>query len=228
MPFTSDYSVADNNFTLDGGNIGNLAIVVKRLIYADEISSLVVGLGLDTPTGSDAVGYSRAADVTFTLGNDSLHLLPFVGFMAHPSDRFFYHGFAQLDVATGANHIDARESAGTPDTGTLREQTLLYLDASAGVWLFQGNGDRGLTGLAAVGEVHYTTTLDDADSFTAPSFGIDFGNPDNRIDIVNASVGLHAEFANRTQLRVSGVFPLGQGSNRAFDAELMVAVIKQF
>ena len=228
MPFTNDYSVTGADFSLSGGNIGNLAIIFKRLIYANDCLSLVAGLGIDTPTGSGAVGFLPGANVAFTLGNDSLHLLPFVGFLAHPTDRFFYHGFAQLDVATGANMIDVREAGGARDTGRLREQTRLYLDASVGTWLYRCDRRRGLTGLAAVAELHYTTSLEDADSFTSPNFDIDFGNPNNRIDVVNVSVGLHAEFANNTQLRVSGVFPLDQGSNRQFDSELMVAVIKQF
>ena len=229
MPFTNNYSVAEADFTLDGGNIGNLAIIVKRLIYSDDCSSLVVGLGIDTPTGSSAVGFLPGPAVEFTLGNNSLHLLPYFGFMVHPTERFFYHGFAQIDVAVGDNDIDVREiNSNTPDTGRIRDQTLLYMDASMGVWLYRCDGGSGLTGLAAVGELHYTTSLDDADTFSTPNFGIDFGNPDNRMDVINVSAGLHAEFSNKTRLRVAGVFPLDEGNNRLFDAEVVIAVIKQF
>ena len=75
-------------------------------------------------------------------------------------------------------------------------------------------------------EFHYATSLEDADTFSPPSFGITYGNPNNRFDVVNVTAGLHAEFNNKTSIRISGVFPLDEGNNRLFDAEV-IAMMRQ-
>jgi len=50
----------------------------------------------------------------------------------------------------------------------------------------------------------------------------------DRADIVDFTVGLHAELADRTLCRVGGVFPLGTGANRCFDGELQVQLERRF
>ena len=86
----------------------------------------------------------------------------------------------------------------------------------------------GLSGLASLVEVHYTTAMEDADSVTGTASGFRFGNLSGRSDVVNLTVGLHAEFAEDTLCRVGCALPLGTGANRSFDSELQVQLERRF
>jgi hypothetical protein len=135
MPFTNEYGLSAPGFAVDGGNVGNLAIALKRAVAASDTMVLAAGLGIDTPTGSDID--ARVGTTRITVHNDAVHLLPFVGVLGVPTDRVFYHGFFQLDVPTGGNLVDYVETTdgATGRYGKLTDQTLLYVDVGAGYWL---------------------------------------------------------------------------------------------
>jgi hypothetical protein len=228
MPFTNQYGLSAPGFAVDGGNVGNLGIALKRALAASDTMVLAAGLGIDTPTGSDID--AQVDTLRVTLRNDSVQLLPFAGALGVPSDRVFYHGFVQLDVPTGGNRVDYVEtSAGAAGScGRLTDQTLLYLDAGAGYWLYRNPCSCGLTGVASVLEFHYTTTLEDADLVRDPTELVVIGNSLNRLDVMDVTVGLHAELANRTALRVAGVLPLRDHPDKPFDAEVQISVNRRF
>ncbi|MHC4177774.1 MAG: hypothetical protein ACYSWU_09710, partial [Planctomycetota bacterium] len=96
MPFSRTPQVAATDLALDTGDVGNLAIVVKRLLYATDTTAVGVGLPIGTPTGSDVTGQGLSS--SFSLSNDALHLAPFIGFLTTPTDRLFHQGFLQVDV----------------------------------------------------------------------------------------------------------------------------------
>ncbi|MGA2062552.1 MAG: hypothetical protein ABSG67_18885 [Thermoguttaceae bacterium] len=240
MPLAGQTEFQTPDFGISGGSTGNLAVIVKREIYESDDTTVAVGLGIDTPTGSNVEGYASIISPKtnyFTVHNDAVHLLPFIGFVSAPNHRFFYQGFAQVDIPTNGNRIDYINAFGTTivNSGTygiLNEQNLMYLDLSGGCWLYRNPCACGLTGLAALLEFHYTTTLQNTDvveqTAYPPPFLITFENFANRVDIVNLTVGLHAEFANRTLCRVGGVFPLCSGDNRSFNSEVQVQVERRF
>ena len=210
----------------DGGNVGNFAIILKRLFFTAENFAAVAGLGINLPTGSDARG--SIADVNYEVVNEAIYFLPYVGVAGAPADPFFYQAFAQMDIAGWGNPVDVRDRFGRARVGRLNDQTLLFLDASAGAWLYRNPASR-LAGIASLLELHYTTTLQDADDFgVLASRGnslLFFGNPANRQDILNGTVGLHTILQNGTSLRIGGVFPLRQSDdNRLFDAEVQAAI----
>jgi hypothetical protein len=159
--------------------------------------------------------------------------MPFVAMTGAPGCCSFYHAFLQVDVPTNGNRIDYVDFFGPGRIGDYNEQTLMYLDLSVGRWLYRDPCARFLTGLAGLIEVHYTTALQDADlnlqllSGDLPTL-FAFSNFANRIDEVNLTVGLHAEIANDTLCRVGAVFPLNDGDDRSFDAELQVQVERRF
>jgi hypothetical protein len=231
MPLAGETDFATPGFAISGGQVGNLAVIVKRLIYKSDTMAACVGLGIDTPTGSDVAGNVLVTD--FTVHNDAVHLLPYVGLLHKPSERFFWQGFLQLDVAANGNRIDFSDQFnGTGTFGTLKDQGLLYADLSAGYWLYHNPCARALTGFAPLVELHYTTALQDADFVTGRGYvtrsQFSFGNIANHVDMVNCTVGLHAEFASHTLCRVGGVFPLRSGDNRSFDSEVQVQVERRF
>ena len=169
-----------------------------------------------------------AVPVRIQVQNDAVHLLPFVACSSASDNGFFCHAFAQLDVAANGNRVITMDALGMGSEGKLSPQTLLYLDASIGRWLYRDPCGQVLTGLAAAFELHYTTTIGDADVVPLfPAFGA-LGIDENRFDVFNFTVGLHAELFNQTDLRVAGVLPLRSGDDRFFDAEVQAALIRRF
>ena len=226
---TSDFSATDAEVT--GGNVGNLAIVVKHLIYESDTAAAAIGLGIDTPTGSDVHGQLFATD--FAVHNQAVCLVPYIAFLKKPGEDFFCQGFLSLNVPTNGNRIAYRDPVnGWSTLGTLNESTFLQLDLEAGRWFYRNPDADIFTGLASVVELHYTTTLQDADHVggTIPASAVQwqFGDVANRADILDLTVGLHGEFAGHTLCRVGLAVPLLTGANRGFDSELQVQIERRF
>jgi hypothetical protein len=198
-------------------------------LYEEETTSIVAGLGIETPTGSEARTTIGATAVT--MENDAVFLLPYVGFLRQPSEVLFFHGFAQLALAANGNDV---VEPGAGRLGVYTDQNLLYLDGSAGYWLRRCPDAPLLTGLAAVLELHYTTALQDTDAIGPVVLGglggptFETRNAANRVDVLNATVGLYTELRQDTTLHVAGVFPLRSWDNRFFDAELLVQFNRRF
>ncbi|MBN2296506.1 MAG: hypothetical protein JXM70_29025 [Pirellulales bacterium] len=223
LPLLGMPGYATPDFSADGGEVGNLAIILKRLLILTETTAVAAGLGIDTPTGSDITGQGIAS--SYRIHNNAVHLSPFVGGLTMPSNRCFFQGFLQVDVATNDNQV----VFGDQDLGDLHEQTLLYADLSVGYWLYRNPCACLITGIAPTLEYHYTSTLQDADSITGNDGNqmISYGYMYNRMDISNVTVGLHTELG-KTTVRVGGVFPLGTRAHRAFDAEVQLSINRQF
>jgi hypothetical protein len=223
FPFNQIPSYADTEFATDTGDIGNLAVIIKRLLVKTDTTAVAAGMGIGTPTGSDTRGQGITSN--FEIRNDAVHLSPFVGMLSMPSERLFYEGFLQVDVATNDDPV----VFGGQELGKLHEQTMLFVDLSVGYWLYRNPCGCPITGVAPVLEYHYASTLQDADIVTG-SDGyqvLSYGNIYNRLDISNITVGLHTELG-KTTVRVGGVFPLETGANRYFDAEVQVSINREF
>jgi hypothetical protein len=236
MPFQSSFGFETADLIGAGGQIGNLAIILKRLVYETDDLAAVMGMGIDTPTGSsftliDSIPGIPSNQIVFR--NDSLHLLPYVGFLSAGDKPYFINGFLQVDIATGGNRVDVgRLGAPAMTIGRFTEQNLLFADLGTGYWLYRDpNSQNRLTSLAALLELHYTSSLQDADSIVAAAGGRPFNytNNFNRFDILNITTGVQAQLFNATSLRVAGVFPLGSAPDRRFfDSELQVQVNRRF
>jgi hypothetical protein len=230
LPMVASLAVQGQTFAVNGGNWGNLAVIVKRLLYADDTFALAAGLGIDAPTGSDFEG--EFAGTTLRFENDALHLLPYVGGIVDLGNGLFLMGYMQIDVATIGNDVVISQQ-GTPgqSVGRFNEQNLMYFDVGGGYWLYDNPYGECVTGVAAMLEFHYTTSIQDADQI---AFGQNFGSgfittPGNRFDVVNVSTGVNVAFGDWTNLRVAGVFPLGDDfDQRFFDAEVQVQFNQRF
>lgn len=227
LPLVSTYSFQPPGEPIgfSGGNLGNVSVIVKRMLYEGNNLAVAAGLGFDIPTGSDIEGFVGQNRVV--VRNDAFHLLPYAGLLLTPTEATFVHAFAQFDLATNGNPIELQ---GSPDTGVFTEQNLFMFDVSAGVWLDRNPCRNFLTGLAAVFELHYTTSMQDGDfvflfnpaamNFVGAIGPADFG-------VLNMTAGLHLELANDASLRVAAVLPVKEDGNRFFDAELFLSYIKQ-
>ena len=224
MPFSGDADLSGDDASVQSNGVGNLVGTLKRLLYSDPTFAAAVGLAVVVPTGSDASVTFANSNTRLDFENGATHLLPYIALQSSPDENWFFHTFAQVDIAANENEVRLSGNGFTA-SDSLADQTLLYLDASAGYWWYQAANDKGLTGLASVVELHYTTTLNDAD--TANLNGALIGNRENRYDVLNLTAGVHSEWSGNTAVRVAVVVPLDR-DERFFDSETQVSVIRRY
>ncbi|MEM9645704.1 MAG: hypothetical protein AAF989_11995 [Planctomycetota bacterium] len=214
-------------FNLDVDSIGNLSLILKRLLYADACTAWSAGLGVETPTGSDAV--LQQGTQQFQLQNDAVHLIPFMAY-SERFGRIFTHAFTQIDVATGGNELTvSAPGAGSFTLGRIDPQPLLGVDIGFGYWLVEPCCGRS-NGLAAVTELHYTAGLGDQDVFTLVSgAGTTVGANTPRgtaTDLLNVTTGLEYSTGSGWALRTAVAAPLQ--NERVFDTEIIVQANRTF
>lgn len=241
VPFTDSLALNSDAFSVSSNSFGNLAVFLKRLAYSDDELALSAGLGVSLPTGSDLSVQThqfnpiRATNDTqnLTIHNEAVHLVPYVGLLAMPSDDWFYQGFVSLDFAANGNGVDL----GTPASpvGTLTEQNLFHLDFSIGCWIMRNPDAYYLHGVAALAELHYTSTIQDTDSIlfpTQPDVGTfinaELTNLANRTDVLNLTGGIQLQIGRLSNLRVAGVVPVRNQPDRQFDSEIQISFNRHF
>lgn len=216
------------------GSVGNLSLVLKHVFQRTESLVCSGGLGISLPTGKDVT--ARVLHVTTTLENETVDVTPWFGISYSPNDRWFHQFFTQVNVPLNGNPIsyavgsDPNNFFSTvSEHGTLGDynlQSLFSVDLSSGYWLYRNPGSRGLTGLAAVLELHYTSTLQDSD-FTSgytddSSVELFLNREANQQDILNLTLGMHTTINDRISLRLGHVIPLRNAFDRPFSSETQV------
>jgi hypothetical protein len=199
----------------------------------------------------------RVRDVR--IANDTWSLSPFLAYLYTPNDRFFSQGFLQFDFPLNDSTVTYMETLplGTvhalpgsltrfptllpPFTARdhVSEQTLMQVDWGAGYWLLRDPSRRWITGIAPTLELHYTTTLENADLVDLPSdplLRIDpnnprrltqeqgpvVGNQRNRVDILDMTTAVTFLLADRATVAAGVAFPLKGHDDRTFDWEFQL------
>lgn len=220
--------------TTDSGRLGNLNVVGKCLLLDEGAAVVSAGLALGIPTGDD--GELIINESVYRARNDSVFLQPFLA-VSHDHDRTFVHSFVQVDVAANGNDITVNDTTGFNSlgtVGTITPPTLLHFDLTLGRWIVQRSTNEVLSGLAALVEFHLTTALSSADSLAGlrmtPAGDSFFGVQSVPGDFTAMYVtsGLHAELFDDWTARVAGVVPLRNGTDRLFDAEVLVQVGRRY
>jgi len=228
MPVTDGFQASSPSSAIDSGRIGNMAMFLKHMFYQDDSLAMAAGLGFGLPTGSNLDMFVNSSRLT--VQNDAVHLLPYFGFFALLNENWFLQGFTDIDFATTGNDavLDGTR------LGRINEQNLAHVDLSLGRWLYRNPDAKYGQGLAGIFELHYTTTIQDADTFAFASsvrggtiFGT-FANPNNRIDVLNLTSGLHWQLTQLSNFRVGCVVPLRNDPNRQFDAEIQASFNRYF
>ncbi len=239
MPFTDTYGLgipgslgAPFGIAAGGGNVGNLSVVLKRMIHETDDMVVALGLVLDTPTGEDT--FTTIDTTNYRIDNSVMGILPYIGMLYMPCDRHFVNAFAQMDIPLGDNTVRTSDTMGVVPPavlGNFTQPTWLYLDVSGGYWLYRDASAAHVTGLAALLEFHYTTTLHHGQALqTSPNFGdVTFSPTRGTLysDVVNMTVALNAQLANDWVVRVGGIVPLSS-NHRFFDAEVAVQATRYF
>jgi len=228
MPFTTNADYTSADFSLDSGDIGNLSIILKKIWFERETSIVSYGMGIVTPTGSDVRGtlpMVAPMALDFTIDNRAVDLVPYVGIVGAPTDRFFYHGFMQLDIPLGGNRITVTDGVDTA-TDDMTEQVVFSFDVAAGYWFYRDSPCRIFPSLAGMIELHVNSSLNDADIklVALPVFGMRATTIEN----ANMTLGLHAELPNELILRFGAAFPLTELDQRFFHSELIMSLQRQF
>ena len=148
-----------------------------------------------------------------------------------PNDDTFFHGFASLDVGTNGNSVVASTvSQRNIELGEISDQVVFGLDFSVGVWLYRNRDAQNLTGVAAQLELHYRTTIQDADEVggVVDTVLLEFGSGRNRSDVIDLTFALHFEIQNDTAFRIGTSVPLREAPDRNFDAEVLFQLVHRF
>ncbi len=220
---------------VDGGTAGNLALIAKGIIYADPLTVISTGFGLAIPTGSDVTASSGGT--TFRLDNESFHVLPFFAALYQIAPNVFLHGFVQFDITLSGHSLSFANQDGAGSLGIYNDQSLLYIDIGSLSWLYRSSSsDRFIRGIAAVVELHQTLTLNDSDQIDAfiPGPGamttseVILTQPEDSFHVLNLTLGSHLDLPRNATLRLAGVFPLAEGSDRFFDSELVIQLGGRF
>ncbi len=270
QPTTTNLPISDMN-----GEFGNISVIFKALLHQRRRFLLSGGLGVKIPTADDVTVHGDLnsnflvledttpqlfaftdAEFDILVRNNTVEISPFLAWMWMPNDRFFHHGFFQVDVA--ANPSPASLTGGgdiwsftlTPpapvehiplaidEAGLLHLQTLMRLNLGFGYWFYKNPRARCLNALAGMLELHYTSTLQDAKilernlwnyHFQGVTYPVDLGvgNQLNRTDIVNLTIGAVAQIG-KTEILNGFIIPLDERPEKPFDFEYNLQIQRRF
>jgi hypothetical protein len=71
MPFTGSFNATLPGLSVNNGNFGNLAVILKGLLWQGQNLGLGAGMSIDTPTGSSTI--SRLGPTNLRIENDAVH-----------------------------------------------------------------------------------------------------------------------------------------------------------
>lgn len=198
---------------------GNVDLAVKGLFVETNGFAMSAGLALNLPTADDLDIVSVTGAPVVRARNDSVHVLPFLGLYYEHDHRFFSQGFLQFDFDVNGNAIQLSDGTQLRDAGRLQDANFVYVDWSGGYWMVDNRRlpCKPLQGLVTQVELHYSRSLNDADSVTQA--GLTAGSAFQTISILNATVGMTALF-EKSSFTVGYGVPLTNDSDTQFNGEL--------
>ncbi len=221
-PFAS--TLSNNLYVFDSNNggstqFGDLTIYLKQLFYRSETFAASAGLGFELPTASNTNVYGFANQQLFSVKNQAVHLLPFLGSVYSPNDQLFVQQFLQFDFDANGNSVQTNSPNSSPTTvGRLTDMSYLYYSIGAGYWLYNNPGsDQFLTRIAPIVELHYNKSLTSTDLVSAPPQFI--GAQGINQDLLNGTIGVTAMFKQNSTLTLGYVTPLSSIDHRQFNSE---------
>ena len=226
MRFPFAATVDSNMMSGSGGmtntnhvEFGNIAAYLKALLYATDRLAVSGGMGITIPTADDL--HVRLADGSelVQLKSDAVYLQPFVAGLYTPNDRWFAHGFLQMDIDANGNPVQINSGNGLSDAGRLNDATFLFADVGLGYWLHRSNAAL-LTGIAPTVELHYNTSLQNGDRVSAGPFTV--GNLGDHVDALNLTVGSTFAFGESTNLTIGYIAPIANGADQQLDGGFRV------
>lgn len=260
-PSVSSLPLRDRDTTF-----GNLGLVLKHALVRKENIYLSGGFGLNLPTAPDVTITGRINDTHYAIyapltgnllntidlkfavdgviKNQTVNLSPFLAYYT-PSTRWFSQGFLQFDVPLNKSSASLSESlsvlganlSNLNTSGWLAQQTLMRLNIGTGYWVVRNRQSGWINSLAIMAEVHYSTTLNNADllgpvqvapaAFGLSTVDLTVGNIANRVDVLDFALAVPL-WIGRTNITNGFVAPARTGADRGFDFEYSLLVNRTF
>ncbi len=228
LPMAGALDPSDSTTAYAGGSFGNLDVIFKRVLIANDRRVVAAGVRVEKPTGSRWSATSlTSGPASFTLDPSAVHITPYLGCLRQLDDIWFVNSFFQLDMATNGDRLIASLNNGPTQEFKVNPPPMLQIDIGGGVWLVTPSDSA--VGWAAISELHLATALGEDDAFLVDPFG---GSPNVFVDqipirnILNLTNGLHAQINSGFSVRVGISVPLL--NDRIFDTEAMVQVNRSF
>ncbi|TWU03298.1 hypothetical protein Pla100_02160 [Neorhodopirellula pilleata] len=209
--------------------VGNVAFIGKASLFRGNDFMWVGGLGVSIPTADDTEITMDGFDLV-NIENKTVQIQPFTSVLKRWGD-WTAQAYMQLDLAANGDPVHVNNNLNDPGLGTLEQvgvftdSNLMHLDFSLHCLLYQrAQSDNGLNAVISNAELHYTTTLQDADLITQNTF--DYTALQNNFDIVNTTLGAHFVFGKKNDFIVTPAMaiPLRDGFDKQFDYEALVQV----
>lgn len=201
---------------------GDVHITLKALFLGGEVWNVAGGLGISVPTADDTRVRLAGTEASIAVENESVLLQPYLAALWTPTRRLFAQAWLQFNFDANGNPVVVSNGVDSVTLGRLNSQSLLQLDGQIGYWLVQRNnvGRCGLAGFAPFVELHYNTTLNDADAIQIENVLIT--SLGGRVDELNLTAGFVSQFGDNLNVAVGAVAPLKSGFDRFFDAQVGV------
>lgn len=245
---TLDSGILTDGQSITGGGLtntsavemGNVTATFKFLVAQTPSWVVSTGLGLAFPTADD-ITLTRAQDgiKVLALKNHAVHLMPYIGGLYAPDQRFFCQAIIQLDTPANNNPLQINEdpnglflgerTSALRTVGQFTDATFMYFDVSTGYWLLRNPAPSArVSGISGIFEIHYNRTLNQFDqinhTIVDPSNGLMIANlqvgQHGRFEQLNLAIGATIEFLHDTTLTLGYVTPVT--TRRLFDGELRV------
>ena len=229
--------VTGNNPNNVATEFGNIAFALKALLYEGPSVTWSAGLGMVIPSAEDSTVFDGFGSVVATVENNAFYVQPFCGMLWTPNERTFAQFMTQLDFDTTGNRVRILDLAPGPSPpasateGVIQDQTLLFLDASFGYWLYRDLwSGRHITGIAPIIELHYSGTLGGTDvvstnTMSPTTLGDRFVNSAGGFDVLNITGGLRLEIHGDSYFTCAAVAPLRDGRDKLFDVEVALQYV---
>jgi len=236
----------DTDITADGitdsskSELGDVMVTLKHLLHRTDRWATSAGVSVTIPTAQDIRLVLDDRTELLEVENETVHVMPFVGALFTPNDRFFAQFFVQGDFDASGSPVSVNNFRGSFDgIGTIHDTSFIYADASFGFWVYRNlptvrrqisNGVRhvhihqkgplGLSGVAPMMEFHFNRSLGSTDTITSGPFQV--GNSQGSIEAWNLVLGGTMEFGPNLTLTGAYVQPIGSGVDKQFAHEVRV------
>ena len=210
--YTSQYDIAGvqefGAHPLDG-EFGDLAFGLKALIWEDADKAFSAGVRAEAPTAADISVAAVPPTVNSFFEMDAWYFTPWIGGQWTPGSNWFASGFLSYRLNSGPITNTGLPAVGTFD---IRQPTYLFADLAIGRWIVQREGQGGLTSLAPVLELHYTTTPTSGTVIEPGRQNIyDTGRRFDKTDYLNLTGALTGTINDAWQFGIGGALPLRTG-----------------
>jgi hypothetical protein len=222
----------DGSTSTSSQEFGNMGVAIKSLILQREKFLLSGGLAMSLPTAQNSQYFldRSSTNSLLSIDNQSVHLMPFLGGLWTPNDRWFGIGYLQVDVDANGDPVTGTNPFSTPNPtflGRYHDTTFMYADLGLGYWARRSHdSSQFFTGLAYVLEFHLNQSLQSQQVLVADAFQI--GTPAQNVSFSDLTVGTHIELYKHTTITAAFITPLTPDRDRQFDGQFRLFVNRCF